>query len=128
MRRGALHRAAVENGCRVVALGHHYDDAAETALMNLLFEGRFAAFQPVTDLDRRGVTLIRPFLYIEEKLIIPLARELPVLKSPCPADGHTKRQEIKELIRSLGKTYPQIKQRLFNALLKLPEWERAQTP
>ena len=123
MRRGVLHRAAAESDCRTVALGHHYDDAVETALINLLFEGRFASFQPVSYLDRAGLRLIRPFLYVEEHSIVPQARQLPVVKSPCPVDGHTKRQEVKALLETLSKTYPQIKTRIFNALRKLPDWK-----
>ncbi len=124
MRRGVLHGAAVERGCRVVALGHHYDDAVETALMNLLSGGRFASFAPKSYLSRRDVTLIRPLLYVHEKDVVPLARTLPVMKSPCPVDGKTNREDTKQLIKSLQKTYPQIKQRIFHALQQMPEWKK----
>ena len=62
MRRGALNQALLEQGFSKVALGHHYDDAVETFLMSLLFEGRIGCFEPVTYLDRTGVTQIRPML------------------------------------------------------------------
>ena len=124
MRRGALHAAAVERGCRVVALGHHCDDAVATALMNLLYEGRFASFAPKTYLDRRDVTVIRPLLYVEEKDIAPYARRLPVMASPCPVNGQTKRQEAGALLRSLREKYPEIKQRIFHALQGTPGWAR----
>lgn len=96
MRRGALHDAALRLGCDKVALGHHYDDAVETFWMSLRYESRLNCFQPVTYLDRRGVTLIRPLLYVREQTVCRLAPTLPVVHNPCPANGYTKRQEAKE--------------------------------
>ena len=126
MRRGALNKALLDHGCNKVALGHHYDDAVETFLMSLIFEGRISCFQPVTYLDRTGITQIRPMLYISEKTIGHFAErmELPVVHNTCPADKHTKRQEIKDLIYSLSATYPDLKERIFGAMqrLPLPEW------
>ena len=102
MRRGALHEALAEKGISKIALGHHYDDAVETFLMSLIFEGRISCFEPVTYLDRTGVTQIRPLLYISEQSVSNFAQRvsLPVVENPCPADKHTKRQEIKELKRA----------------------------
>ena len=109
-----------------MALGHHYDDAVETFLMSLLFEGRIGCFEPVTYLDRTGVTQIRPMLYLTEGMVRTFAAEhdLPVVHNPCPADKHTKRQEIKELVAVLSKTYPDLKARVFGAMqrLPLPQW------
>ena len=126
MRRGALHAALQERGISKIALGHHYDDAVETFFMSLIFEGRLSCFQPVTYLDRTGITQIRPLLYCGENLIRHTARrlELPVVHSTCPADGNTKRQEIKELIYELQGRYPGLKARAFGAMqrLPLPEW------
>lgn len=126
MRRGALNQAIVELGFSKLALGHHYDDAVETFLMSLLFEGRLSCFQPVTYLDRMGVTQIRPMLYLTEGMVRRFAQEraLPVVENRCPADKNTKRQEIKELIATLSKTYPDLKSRVFGAMqrLPLPEW------
>jgi tRNA(Ile)-lysidine synthetase-like protein len=126
MRRGALSRAMNDLGYNKVALGHHYDDAAETFLMNLLYEGRISCFQPVTYLSRTDVTQIRPLLYLTEGMVRSFAQEqkLPVVHNPCPADKHTKRQEVKELIASLSKTYPDLKNRIFGAMqrLPLPQW------
>lgn len=126
MRRGALNQAILELGCRKLALGHHYDDAVETFLMSLIFEGRLSCFQPVTYLDRMGVTQIRPMLYLTEGMVRRFAEEqaLPVIENRCPADKNTKRQEIKELIASLSQTYPDLKERIFGAMqrLPLPEW------
>ena len=122
MRRGALHGAIPERGLTKIALGHHYDDAIETFYMSLIFEGRLSSFQPVTYLDRTGITQIRPLLYCGENLIRHTAQrlQLPVVKNPCPADGSTKRQEIKELIYELQGRYPGLKARTFGAMQRLP--------
>ncbi len=129
MRRGALVRTAGELGCNKLALGHHYDDAVETFLMSLLYEGRLACFQPVTFLSRSGMTQIRPLLYVREDRISRMAETLalPVVKNACPADGHTKRQEVKELIDRLSGDYPNLKDYVFGAMqrLPLPHWEKA---
>ena len=127
MRRGALNQAIVERGIRKIALGHHYDDAVETFLMSLLFEGRISCFQPLTDLDRTGVIQIRPMLYIHEKTVDNFAQRmaLPVVENRCPVDKTTKREETKQLIYELSKTYPDLKERIFGAMQRfpLPEWE-----
>lgn len=126
MRRGALNQAIVDLGIRKIALGHHYDDAVETFMMSLIYEGRISCFQPVTDLDRTGVIQIRPMLYVHEKTCENFASrmELPVLVNRCPVDKYTKREEIKNLVFELSKTYPDLKERIFGAMqrLPLPEW------
>lgn len=119
MRRGALNDFAIENGCRKVALGHHNDDVLETFLLSLFYEGRISCFSPVTYLDRTDIYQIRPLIYTREGDIKGAARrnEVPVLKSPCPADGVTKRQEIKELLAHMDKTVNAgLKKRLFTAI------------
>ena len=127
MRRGALNQALLDRNLTKLALVHHYDDAVETFLMSLLYEGRISCFQPVTKLDRTGITQIRPMLYIHEKTVDNFARSahLPVLQNRCPADKHTKREEIKELVYTLSQTYPDLKERVFGAMQRfpLPEWE-----
>ena len=127
MRRGALNQALLERGLNKLALGHHYDDAVETFLMNLLYEGRIGCFQPVTNLDRTGIIQIRPMLYIHEKTIdnFALRQALPVIENRCPVDKETKRTEIKELIFDLSARYPDLKERIFGAMQRypLPEWE-----
>ena len=122
LRRGSLNTALTERGISKIALGHHYDDAIETMLMNLLFEGRIGCFQPVTYLDRSGITQIRPLLYChEDDIRRVVAREgLPVVENPCPADGSSRRQEVKELIASLENTYPDLKQKIFGAVQRYP--------
>lgn len=126
MRRGALNDALKSLGFQKIALGHHYDDAVETFLLSLLYEGRLSCFQPVTYLSRMDVTQIRPMLYIGEKAVSSFARrmELPVIENRCPADRSTKRQEVKELLVTLQKQYPDLKTKIFGAMqrLPLPEW------
>lgn len=118
MRRGVLHKTARELGCNVVALGHHKDDVAETVLMNLLGGGRFACFSPKTDLDRSGLTLIRPLIFAEERDIAAFAaREaLPVVPSRCPVDGLTHRSRAKDRIAALSAEYGNVGDRMLNAL------------
>ena len=127
MRRGALNQTLLEHNLNKLALGHHYDDAVETFLMSLLFEGRISCFQPVTDLDRTGIIQIRPMLYIHEKTVDSFAarQNLPVLTNRCPVDKITKRAEVKDLIYQLSATYPDLKERIFGAMQRfpLPEWE-----
>ena len=126
MRRGALNQALLDRGLNKLALGHHYDDAVETFVMNLLFEGRIGCFQPVTKLDRTGIIQIRPMLYIHEKTVDSFAKryELPVVENRCPVDKQTKREEVKGLVYKLSSDYPDLKERIFGAMqrLPLPEW------
>ena len=126
MRRGALHDAMLERGLNKVALGHHFDDAVETFFLSLFYEGRLSCFQPVTDLDRTGIVQIRPLLYCGEGMIRSAAERLgfPVVHNPCPADGSTRRQEVKELVAELSQRYPRLKDYVFGSMqrLPLPEW------
>ena len=127
MRRGALNQAILDLGFNKLALGHHYDDAVETFLMSLIYEGRISCFQPVTDLDRTGIIQIRPMLYIHEKTVDNFAKrmELPVTENRCPVDKSTKREEIKQLVYDLSQTYPDLKERIFGAMQRYPlaAWE-----
>jgi len=122
MRRAALGTMITELGIKKIALAHHYDDAIETFMLSLLYEGRMHCFQPVTYLDRSGVTQIRPMLYVEEKTIIRFAKtqNLPILHNPCPMNGESKREEIKTLIKTLSKDHKDIKSKLFGAIKRLP--------
>lgn len=127
MRRGALNQVLLERDIHKVALGHHFDDAVETFFLSLFYEGRLSCFQPVTYLDRTGITQIRPMLYCGEGMVRNAAARgvLPVIHNLCPANGHTKRQEVKELINDLSRRYPRLKDYVFGAMqrLPLPEWE-----
>lgn len=118
MRRGALHNAAKELGCTSVALGHHFDDAVETFMLNLFFEGRLGCFSPVSYLSRIGLKLIRPMLYMPEKDVRYFAskNELPIVKSTCPADGNTQREEMKNLLAELDRKHKGLRYRIFGAM------------
>ena len=118
MRRGALNDLAKECGCNKVALGHHRDDALETLLLCLLHEGRIHTFHPKSYLSKADLTVIRPMVYLPEKHIIHVAREmqLPIIPSPCPANGATEREEMKYLLDSLCKLYPNAREMMLSAL------------
>ena len=122
LRRGSLNTALQELGIGKIALGHHFDDAVETMLMNLLFEGRIGCFQPVTYLDRSGITQIRPLLYCHEDEVRRAVEKLhlPVVQNPCPANGSTRRQEVKELLAELEGKYPNLRQKIFGAMQRYP--------
>lgn len=129
MRRGALNALAIEKGAGKLALGHHREDVLETLLMSLFYEGRLHTFHPVTYLSRTGITVIRPMVYLPEKHILHMRRvlNLPVTKNPCPADGHTARQEAKDLIRFLSKTHPNLQTLMLSALRNSAQyglWDR----
>ena len=118
MRRGALHTHAKELGCNKIALGHHFDDAVETFIMNLFNEGRIGCFSPVTYLDRSDITLLRPLVYTPEKDIRYFINhsDLPILHSSCPADKASDRENVKQLLNSLDKENKGIKYRIFGAM------------
>lgn len=118
MRKGALNDAIRAAGCNKVAYAHHKDDVVETMLMSLIFEGRFHTFSPVTYLDRMDLTVIRPLIYMNEADVIGFVNKnsIPVLKSPCPADGYTKREYAKQLLRQLNRENPGVKDRIFTAI------------
>ena len=118
MRRGALYGGARELGCTSVALGHHFDDVVETFMLNLFYEGRLGCFQPVTYLTNTEIYLIRPMIYMPEKDVRYFASKaaLPVVKSPCPADGNTEREEMKKLLASLERENKGLRYRIFGAI------------
>lgn len=118
MRKGALNNAIKAAGCNKVAYAHHKDDVVETMLLSLIFEGRFHTFSPVTYLDRMELTVIRPLIYMNEADVIGFVNKyhVPVAKSPCPADGHTKREYAGNLLRQLTRENPGVKDRMFTAV------------
>ncbi len=137
MRRGAINNIAKKLGCNKVALGHHLDDALETFLMSLVFEGRMHTFAPRTYLSRADITVIRPMIYVHEKDIVSIAKklELPVVPNNCPADGITKRHSMKEEMARLEAMNPTVKERMLHAIttsiwapLMLPEEEQIMVP
>lgn len=118
MRRGALHNETVRLGCNKIALGHNYDDAVETFVMNLFNEGRIGCFSPVTKLTRKNLIMIRPLVLAEEKDIRRAVRRnnIEIVKSACPADGNTNRQRTKEFIAEMERKDHGFKDRLFGAM------------
>lgn len=123
LRKGALNQKALDLGCGKIAYAHHKDDFIETSVMNLLLEGRYDCFPPVTRLDKTGLQVLRPMLYVDERDVIGFARkyELPVAANPCPADGHTRREDVKRFIRESRKQFPNIRESLFSAVTALFE-------
>jgi len=118
MRKGALNQAIKDAGCNKVAYAHHKDDVVETMMMSLIFEGRFHTFSPVTYLDRMDLKVIRPLIYVNEADVIGFVNkyQVPVVKSPCPADGYTKREYVKNLLREINHETPGVKDRMFSAI------------
>lgn len=127
MRRGGLNNAMKERGLNKLALGHHFDDAVETFLMSLFYEGRISCFKPKTWMSRAGVWQIRPMVYAGEQKIADLAAhyKLPIVENPCPQDKTSKRHEVKELIVTLSQTYPDLKSKIFGSMQRQPleGWE-----
>ncbi len=118
MRRGALHDAAIVANCNKLALGHHYDDAVETFMMNLFNEGRIGCFSPKTYLSRKKITMIRPLAFAPEKEVQAAVRRqnFPIVKSKCPVDGATSRQKTKEFLRDMEKEDDGFTYRVFGAM------------
>ena len=119
MRKGALNDAALSFNCNKIAYAHHRDDIIETMFLSLIYEGRFHSFSPYTYLDRTKLTVIRPMMYVSERDVIGFMNKmnLPVAKNPCPVDGHTKREYVKNLIRDIDKDNPGVKERFFRAII-----------
>ena len=117
MRRGSLNSAAKNLGCNKVALAHHSEDLMETFFLSLIYEGRLSTFSPVTYLSNIDITSIRPLIYASESDIILAAKDMPILKNPCPVDRFTKREEMKILINNLEEKFPNAKKQIKNAIL-----------
>ena len=123
LKKGAVIKAAKQLGCNKVAFGHHGDDAIETLLLNMIYGGKIATFDPKMHLTREDITFIRPFIYAFESDLKKALKELdlPKIKSGCPNDGYTQRQNIKELLHKIYHTYPSAKE---NFLLSLHNKEQ----
>ncbi len=126
MKRGILCDTAKEMGCDFLALAHHKDDLIDTFLLNLFYAGRIDTFLPVTELTKTGITVIRPFLYAQEKELVYFANKnpMPVCPSGCPADKHTSREDVKGLVKTLSRENPDIKAKIFGAILRSGLLER----
>ncbi len=132
MRRAVLANTCVEKGFNKLALGHHREDAIETLLMSLFYEGRFHTFHPRTEMSRTGITVIRPLVYLPESHVKHMTHvlDLPVVESPCPANGETRRAEMKELMRKLRQLYPDANERFLHALRqdRYDLWQKNSSP
>lgn len=119
MRRGALNTKAKELGCTKIALGHHADDLIETFFLSMFYEGRLSTFHPVSFMDRIGLGVIRPLLYVEEADIVGVVKrhDIPVVFNCCPADKHTQREYMKDLLKDIKKDIPFVKKRIHGAII-----------
>lgn len=117
LRKGAMYNRLNMMGINKIAYAHNKDDFIETAMMSLIYEGRFYAFPPVTELTEVSVTVIRPMMYVPEKGISNYVSEqgINVVKNKCPVDGSTKRAYAKELVRRINKENPGAKDRIMHA-------------
>jgi len=120
LKRGSLYTLAAKFGCNKLALGHHLDDFIETLLLNQFFVGSLKAMAPSMLADNGEITVIRPLVYVEEKEIIPFAREnaFPVVCCCCPVCGTAdlQRKKMKQLLKELEKSIPHVKRSLLRAL------------
>jgi len=121
LRRGALNEAALKYGCNKVALGHHLDDVIETFFMSLFYTGQMRTFQPSTFLDRTGITVIRPMVFLTGSTVSTLVKKenIPFFKNPCPVDGKTKREEAREIIAYMSGFYPRLRENFLNGIKNL---------
>jgi len=128
IRNGALHNEALRLGCNKVALGHNKNDAVQTLFLSMFYEGRINTFAPVTLLDRKNIYLIRPLIYIPERDLISFVKKnnIETVKNPCPANGNTKREEIKKFISEQSRTIRDFEEKIFGSFARLPVcgWEK----
>lgn len=116
LRRGILNSTAKKLGCNKVALAHHKDDLLETFFLSLFYEGRLSTFSPKTYLSNVDITAIRPLVFTDEKTIIFVSKDLPIVKNICPANHKTKREDMKNFLADLEKKMPNVKNQIFNAI------------
>ena len=127
LRKGAINNFAKEHGCNKVAYAHHQDDIVETMMLSLIYEGQFYTFGPKTYYKEADITVIRPLINIPESDMKGFRNKysLPCVKNPCPHDGTTRRQYVKDLVAKINKDNPGVKKKMYNAILKgkIYEWE-----
>lgn len=117
MRKGALNNVAKAHGCNKVAIGHHADDLVDTLMLSLFYEGRLSTFAPKSYFDKMELTLIRPMIMIKEADVLSYSRTLPIINSCCPANKRTKREDIKDIIKTIAKDIPNVREMMFTALI-----------
>lgn len=126
MRRGHLYKAAQDLGCNKIALGHHFNDVIETTLLGMFYGSQLQSMPPkLHSTNFKGMELIRPMYCIHEDAIIAWQKynELEFIQCACRftencenGTGDSKRQEIKQLIKELKKTNPNIEKSIFNSI------------
>ncbi len=117
MRKGALNNVAKAHGCNKVAIGHHADDLVDTLMLSLFYEGRLSTFAPKSYFDKMELTLIRPMIMIKEADVLSYSKTLPIINSCCPANKRTKREDVKDIIKAIGKEIPNVREMMFTALI-----------
>ena len=117
MRKGALNTLAKKLGCNKVALGHHRDDLIDTFMLSLFYEGKLSTFAPKSYLDKMDLTLIRPLIFAKEMDITSFSKDLPIVKSCCPANKKTKREYVKNVLKDIGQEIPNVRDMFFSALI-----------
>lgn len=126
LRKGAFNSYIKELGCNKIVYAHHKDDVIETMMLSLFYEGKFYSFPPKTYFEDMELTLIRPMIYVSEAEVKGFTNKynLPVVKNPCPYDGFTKREYVKQLLGQINKENPGVKTRLFSAIIngKIEDW------
>ncbi|MBO8129108.1 MAG: tRNA 2-thiocytidine(32) synthetase TtcA [Peptococcaceae bacterium] len=118
LRSGIVNSIALDVGAGLVATGHHLDDVVETFFLNMIFAGQLKTFLPKTYLSNTGLTLIRPLVYVTEKTLASLREKegLPLIHNPCPYNGNTKREEMKDLVSSITQRYPDFYDKFLTSL------------
>lgn len=126
MRRGHLYKMAQDLGCNKIALGHHFNDVIETTLLGMFYGSQLQSMLPkLHSTNFKGMELIRPMYCIHEDAIIAWQKynELEFIQCACRftencdnGTGDSKRQEIKQLIKKLKKTNPNIEKSIFNSI------------
>ncbi len=119
LRRGVLYNVAYELGCTKIALGHHRDDAIETLLLNLMFNGAIGAMPPKLVSDDKRNVVIRPLLYAAERDLASFAEQMAFPILPCDLCGsqeQLKRKQVKQLVDDLERLAPRVRDSMLGAL------------
>jgi tRNA 2-thiocytidine biosynthesis protein TtcA len=121
LRRRRLFEIADELGCNKLALGHNKDDLIETLFLNICFSGEICTMVPSQAFFKGRFTVIRPLAYADEELIRAFGREqrFPEFVNPCPSANHSKRQEIKTILKKLYRSNKKIKGNIFRAMSRV---------
>lgn len=118
LRKGAFNALALELGCNKIAYAHNMDDVVETMLLSLIYEGRFTTFYPVTHFEDSQLDVIRPLIYVPLSEVKGFQNKypLPVTKNPCPYDGKTQREYVRNLLKEINQHAPDVKKRMMTAI------------